>query len=95
VIQFLFADPPSIRFISAPQFIIQKGMGAFQLPCRWICYQLVPLRTPFGVLPHGIGLLGSGGTPQISVAQGGSFGVGIMDSLPCVLAEPPFMQIPV
>ena len=50
---------------------------------------------PFGVLPYGIGGLGTGGTPQIALAQGGSSGVGMRNSLPWVAAEPPFMQAPV
>src|SRR5437899_9683276 len=39
--------------------------------------------------------LGRGGTPQTSGAQGGSGGVGMRESLPCVAAEPPVMQVPV
>src|SRR2546427_4539857 len=39
--------------------------------------------------------LGRGGTPQTSGEQGGSGGVGMRDSLPCVAAEPPIMHVPV
>src|SRR6266403_1659461 len=39
--------------------------------------------------------LGRGGTPQTCGAQGGSGGVGMRSSLPCVAADPPVMQVPV
>src|SRR6266849_8318574 len=40
--------------------------------------------------------LGRGGTPQTCGEQGGSGGVGMSDSLPCVAAEPPSIrQVPV
>lgn len=44
---------------------------------------------------YGIGGLGTGETPQTASAQGGSSGVGIRNSLPWVLDEPPCMQAPV
>src|SRR5207302_10813473 len=50
---------------------------------------------PFASCTYGIGGLGSGGTPQIADAQGGSGGVGIRDELPCVAAVAPLMQVPV
>src|SRR6266478_1947065 len=44
---------------------------------------------------YGMGGLGTGGTPQIAVAQGGRGGVGIRNSFPWVDAEPPVMHVPV
>src|SRR5215472_15533415 len=44
---------------------------------------------------YGIAGLGTGWTPQIAAAHGGSLGVGIRSSLPWVFAEPPDMQVPV
>src|ERR1700686_5372996 len=45
---------------------------------------------------HGIGSgPGSGATPQIADAQGGSGGVGMMYELPWVDAVPPVMHLPV
>jgi hypothetical protein len=41
----------------------------------------------FGVLGYGMGLLGTGCTPQMSDAQGGSGGVGIRLPLPCLEGE--------
>src|ERR1700688_5309859 len=38
---------------------------------------------PYSELRYGIGELGSGGTPQISGAQGGRGGVGIRSPFPC------------
>ena len=38
---------------------------------------------PYSVLRYGIGGLGTGSTPQISDAQGGSGGVGISSPFPC------------
>jgi hypothetical protein len=74
----------------------ERGMEAAAAPMR---YYLIPhsflSHPPFSILPYGIAGLGTGLTPQTALAQGGSFGVGIRNSLPCVLAEPPFMQVPV
>ena len=74
----------------------EGGMEAAAAPMR---YYLIPhsflSHPPFSILPYGIAGLGTGLTPQTALAQGGSFGVGIRNSLPCVLAEPPFMQVPV
>src|SRR6267154_1264533 len=44
---------------------------------------------------YGIGIVGSGGTPHIAVAHGGSGGVGIRKSFPWVAAVPPVMLTPV
>src|SRR5439155_18777017 len=44
---------------------------------------------------HGIGIVGRGATPQTADAQGGSGGVGMRNSFPCVDAEPPVMHWPV
>jgi len=51
-------------------------------------------RPPSSVLPYGIGSgPGTGATPQISGAQGGSgSGVGMRNSLPWVDALPPVMH---
>jgi hypothetical protein len=43
--------------------------------------------SPFSVLSYGIGGLGTGATPQIADAQGGSCGVGIRKALPCLDGE--------
>src|SRR5216683_5528355 len=42
---------------------------------------------PFSVLHYGIGGTGTGGTPQITDAQGGSGGVGISSPFPCLDGE--------
>jgi hypothetical protein len=47
---------------------------------------------PSRVWPYGIGGLGTGATPQISGAQGGSSGVGMRKSFPWVAADPPVMH---
>ena len=44
---------------------------------------------------HGIGGFGVGEIPQTADVHGGSGGVGIRNSFPCVFAEPPCMQAPV
>jgi hypothetical protein len=44
--------------------------------------------------PQGIGVLGTGATPQIADAQRGRGGVGISNSFPWVAASPPRMQLP-
>ena len=44
---------------------------------------------------YGIGVVGSGATPQISGAQGGRGGGGIRNSLPWVDAKPPVLNVPV
>src|SRR5260221_8954134 len=44
---------------------------------------------------YGIGIVGSGGTPHIAVAHGGSGGVGIRKSFPWVAAVPPVLHTPV
>jgi hypothetical protein len=51
--------------------------------------------SPFASCAHGISGFGTGATPQMADAQGGRGGVGINDSLPWVVAEPPVMQVPV
>ena len=66
---------------------------AFHAPCR---ARLVDLDGTSGVYRYGTGLgPGVGATPQISDAQGGRGGVGMRNSLPCVAAVPPVMQVPV
>jgi hypothetical protein len=43
--------------------------------------------SPFSVFRYGIGGFGTGATPQIADAQGGSGGVGISSPLPCLDGE--------
>jgi len=43
--------------------------------------------SPFSVLDHGIGGLGTGATPQMADAHGGSGGVGIREPFPCLDGE--------
>ena len=50
---------------------------------------------PISVLHYGIDGLGTGETPQTADAHVGRVGVGIIDSLPWVAAEPPLLHMPV
>src|SRR5260221_10118798 len=64
-------------------------------PARPLAYQVLrdgrareaDVMAPYSVLRYGIGGLGTGGTPQISDAQGGRGGVGISSPFPCVDGE--------
>src|SRR6267143_6690155 len=57
--------------------------------------RMIRLASAVSVCLYGMGGLGNGATPQIAVAQGGSGGVGIRESFPCVVAKPPVMHAPV
>ena len=64
-------------------------------PARPLAYQVLrdgqareaDVMAPYSVLRYRIGGLGTGGTPQISDAQGGRGGVGISSPFPCVDGE--------
>ena len=64
-------------------------------PARPLAYQVLrdgrareaDLMAPYSVLRYGIGGLGTGATPHMADAQGGSGGVGISAPLPCLDGE--------
>jgi hypothetical protein len=65
----------------------------------WIAPMFLPVSSNPSLvssLTYGIGLgPGVGATLHIASAQGGSGGVGMSNSLPCVAAEPPVWHVPV
>src|SRR5260370_14673830 len=91
----LFMFTPQLTQIIKSEETMSNSHRPFLPPVRPLAYQILrdgrtreaDVMAPYSVLRYGIGGLGTGATPQMADAQGGSGGVGISSPLPCLDGE--------